>query len=1464
MDLNFILNHGDVPPPVPQPQINYYDVDYLRTMGMRNKADPYGSFNRTFIARCEGATSAEEYNTYMENYGIQELNWQNRAGLLNQTIHAIANLHVGYRTTCSLMGHSLGDICRRLVEEYGRNILKGLFVTGQAYDFKTSVANGDPVHMYDPIRDEDRWFTPKNVERSLDRVVIRYFPLSKVDYSYGNVPGYEPWNDYYSTIIEREGGSDLSGYCFFDDAYICRMAPAANSVMRKIKNTRTAGLSNVITRDWEQKITFTTPRLMLSEDDDLNPVDRHEYTLYMPSGDQNCVESAFLYLLRKICPGEQWGDWAKEIFKIMKTSGKKRKLKKVRKMGFTTKDLRVLYESAKTMGLFVHIYYEYDEVRWGDRIGKFGGGIIRNSEENENYNDHFCILQMNEQGFIFSNLLQYFNADSLSGVSNLLHAIAIYPHPPKKFFHSVVFRDEFRKAIEAVTSLKMKQYVAEMKGAEILKESEVVQDLKPLVEYQNNRYIRDLTNTLIFKERKHEISSSVIRKKKRNNLKPDTYIFAYDLETVLNSNDCQEKVWEPFRKTIYPNSEPLEVQIPFSAQWCVVNVSDDENGKYAKRKNDEGIQLNTYQSDLSPGATIPSPKPGEEPYKQANFLITNPVTEYGDYQLGKCVEDMLQNMANEVLNREGKYGVAYAHNGAGFDAYVVLQFCRYPVHRILKTSRGVMSVTIMVPVHDEGEIDVIDVPISLRDTRLHVAGSLAMLCKGFAVPKEWCKLDFPIGKVNYLNCYTPEVMEICKPYGENDVKALAFIIVQINKLIAESRWEPCDVHNSRPPIAQFLTCMSMVRASTRNHFLKSAKVPQDQLPKAIDVPALRIWLEKATIGGRVNAYAKTYVSKYWDLIVDAYMENDVEKLKELSIEIRKTNACMRVLDVTSLYPTTQAKCPMPTGKLFFMNEQEARESIDRMKCDECEKFYHLCEKHDLMKNGGGGDMRPFAIIRVKNLRWTEEAKKTQMRVMCARRLRKESMGGLEYSLENEEEMAARYYGEDMGDKPPIMPEVHAFTNIDLYWMEKSGFSFTIIDAFGFYVSGVYHSFIAPAFQERIQAKKDGNKLLSDFLKLNYNGSFGITAQQNITATTAVITLPEELRHLHPSDDLVVSHIIRNHSTELGPDEEIGDDSYMLPSGQTLLSKKKKSSVAEYYMEQSPVQIGCAILAYARHIMNLIMFPLPASHQTYTDTDSIALSEECCLQLEKAGIINNRDDAPLGTLKNDHLDGNGCEPRVVCSLIGTKKVKQHITLNEKGEIRVYNTFKGLNPADTNDRGEKMTGDYVEYHIASALNQISQFGSCAALKVSQWRKSLAFGVKIGEHMQEMAEETYMGHSKGLLMWKDEKSGNLFEFFIPHGSTMFSGLGAANENFLILKKDGSVCEHETVRKTYLKSLWEKNMHFYVKYFNMEQGGKTHDATHRLESTDYDFILKVFEKINGNVRNSGVDSSSCISSSY
>ena len=214
-----------------------------------------------------------------------------------------------------------------------------------------------------------------------------------------------------------------------------------------------------------------------------------------------------------------------------------------------------------------------------------------------------------------------------------------------------------------------------------------------------------------------------------------------------------------------------------------------------------------------------------------------------------------------------------------------------------------------------------------------------------------------------------------------------------------------------------------------------------------------------------------------------------------------------------------------------------------------------------------------------------------------------------------------------------------------------------------------------------------------------------------------------------------------------------------------MKKKKYEHIAETYCYQSPNQIGAAVLSYARHIMNLIMFNYSPNTQTYTDTDSITLSENNVDELKSLNLIDSSATAPLGTLKNDHAEDNGTEPRIFLSMIGGKKVKLHFTINQEGDIKLFNTFKGFNPA-TFVGNKKLYPIYADYLASKALFEINIKGTGSTTTVTSWKKTPAGGVRIENHLQTMDSETYISHSRGIGI-VNTGFGNKFECFVPWGS-------------------------------------------------------------------------------------------------
>jgi hypothetical protein len=1274
----------------------------------------------------------------------------------NSLIDCVNNLPNGYRTTLHLEGYPLGYLV--ILLRINQVDTSGLYFSGKCVNFRNVESDGV-------------------ISQEVESVDVREFPLDKVyfqdptaDFFNGdlftrieeflgdmNRIHLTSFREYIDSIESSMGGSDSNLYFLFSDCFICRRTnPRPPNCLKALTRiVKTGGLSNMLTEDYEFKFSFNGK----------------EYEVFIPDGKKQCfdrcVEHGFIVAnggdccydmnleselesglspsarLRTEIEGIQCDIKEKRILasnKNLDKVGLKDRAKYDKKFakGYTTNEMKkqsILY-AERDVNVYCYRYAKdglFDCCEIPDRPS--GMSTV-----------NVTLFKMTDSGKILSYDDPIFiNSETGSG---MLHAITVFPFNKNSLNGS---QKDFIKELEKHTTAYMDSIYARVKYVEETEES-----LSKLVEFQHSRYRECKTNTLIAHPDLMSDRMNVSNGGKRKiyhgyEEQKEYYVFVYDLETVCNTNNIQDQVYEPFRKiSEREDHAPLEAQIPFSAQWVPVNVSD--SGKYKRKKEKEEFYPRVEDvPDISPpieeGCCYPT---------YHDVMLDEVQTEYGDDLLGKCVEDMFMNVAMWIHTRGGRVGYMYAHNGCGFDAYVCLQFCRFPIKTLLKTSRGVLSMSVKVKVSNEDSEEEKFVYLVLRDTKVHVPGSLDALCKSFGVPKVWKKLDFPIQLIHAGNCYKKEVKEVCKPYGENDVKSLAFIVKKINEMIMNSDWEPASI-STKPPITQFLTCMSMVKASTRNHFIRHTRFGVKGLScHAVDVPALRHWLSEATMGGRVSAYGRTYLHYMFGEIIDCVNSKNIMRLQEIHKVILNEKSAMQVLDVTSLYPTAQSQCPMPVGALYSASISMCEESIQSVGCKKCEEIHTLCTTHR-----DDRDMRPFLIILVKNC----IPGKSSERNYIGRKLYSDNKTGLGllYSLETREEVNARYGKE-------VLREIQAYCNVDLYWMRKQGYTFDIVGGFGWGVSMIYKSFIEPAFEKRIKAKQDGNKVLSDFYKLNYNSAYGVTAQRDITDCGFVADVPEELRELHYMDPAIYKLLSSgdvNKEKRMDVDENL-IESIPLRNGQVYFVKEKKEHLNEFYQAQSPMQIGCAVLAWSRHIMNLIMFDFPVETMTYTDTDSICISDKIVQDVlrKTPHLIDGKADAWLGSLKNDHAEDNGAEPRVIASFIGTKKVKMHITLNEEGKVKIFNTFKGLNPScNDSETGRRMHTDYVDNITSQALLEINEKGYMNPIEVSQWKRNLENGITIGTHQQKSEMETYLDHSVGVYFVLDDFN-NFYEFFSPHG--------------------------------------------------------------------------------------------------
>lgn len=1219
--------------------------------------------------------------------------------------------------------------------------------------------------------------------------------------------------NYVDMVTRASGGSDRSFMLFGENGHITKRFEVFHSrnnsqSIRRARSIRTAGIRQVLLEDFvgefqhreESRSCFTK--------------------VYIPGGIRNCFLACIRWCYVQNCKDEnmtrnleslelaQDSDMLSSsdsvlqfdeescykridniLERVMRRRAKQRDIEDVRdymkryKNGFPTVELNQICAL---------LYFEYgiEVFFWRiDSEGRWFDVIDYPSDTIEPPPRKLCLFQLDDQGSVLNiqKSKKEIEEEVLTtgledgSLGHMTHAVSVFPIP-SYFTQDVNFQNRRtdRKRFKDALNMKTESYFKSIYDKMFYNGDINFGNIQQLVQYQNHRYRLRETKTLIFdlptflnaqppdtkrlcfgNVPTHDNTSKkdkLLISKMNEREYPRVWVFAYDLETVRNKADIQHLVYPPFRKTIMDidSYDLQDCQIPFSFQYIGVNV--DDTGTFFRRKIQEDIKPLCYPCDHP---------------KYECYLTEKPTTVYGEhFLLGECIEEGLCQIAAYVHSFKGEQAYLFAVNGSKFDSLISILYHRFEMVHILKTARGILTVSLRVPIvkptHDSYDYRTDENPkitIKLHDISLLVPGSLARLCKGFEVPKEYCKLDFPIQMVNARNCYEPKIREACGEYGENDVMALGWIIRKVNELIGNSIWNPCDVRSDRPPVTQFVTCMGMIRKSTKAHFDKL--LPHSLQPKAIDIPALRSWLIQAAIGGRVTAYAKTYASKFTNQILSAALQRNQSELKDLYSLMMAEKQCMQCLDVTSLYPFVMDSCPLPMGGLHSIDIETCKRHIDIIHCTKCDELRQLCQEHRYRWVSNDRNLRPFSIILVKNIRFSGD--KENIQNLCPRKtysIPGDKPCGILYSLENSEDYFKRTNGKE------TLRDVSSFSNIDLYWMRRQGYTFEIIGGFSFSVLNIYNTFIGPAFQIRIDAKKAGNKLLSDFMKLNYNGAYGITIQQDIEQSFFLARIDDEMVNMDPREPSVRNAIYkscqRNQNKEgLVCSEELTGEAVYFPNGQGCFQKRKKEHLAEYFSEQSPMQIGAAILAYARHVGNLILFNKSPYEYTYTDTDSFCLGEGA-IQSDEAlkNMIMNQDDAPLGSLKNDHAENNGTEPRIFLSLIGAKKVKCHFTINEEGDVKIYNTFKGLHVScDVDDK--KINSEYAEYITTKVLIDVNQRNASDPVLVQSWRRDMRHGVSISNHLHILDTNTYFDDHVGLR--SENTPHGLVEFFVPFGSDL-----------------------------------------------------------------------------------------------
>jgi hypothetical protein len=1175
--------------------------------------------------------------------------------------------------------------------------------------------------------------------------------------------------------------------------------------------------------------------------------------LIVPGGIRNCVDQCIVEVLIRRGKGEGEAERMRQSVEDrvvtemyergMSGNGKRRAEDFYRKkyhnqiaVGYSGRELlRVKRVWWELHGVLVRVFYEYNRkrgegVRMGD-VYEVGGSDVPEGRPNHNV----VILRMYDDGTLYvrnenqgGEMKDYVEDESVN-VGKILHAITFYPPFSGNAYKShIEMRREVKKKIERMTIpfMKERRDFSALRKVSAEVRGDLFERVGDLGEYQKLRWKEKRVGNLFYKEGEEEEGSGERggggrgrgggggRKWEFRPQKKDRpLVVAYDIETVELTAEAMlagkvdlSLIGGYSREAVEAGYITDESQIPYSIQWVPINLSDE--GEHKARKVAKGGFVLSYEwlGPPTKGERFEWVTMGNKRVRTDWVMLDTVKVEYGKRELlGECVHDFIERVAEYALESELCGGVyCYAHNGSGFDSYIILKYnTKYTIAKRLKTSRGVLSLTLEYPYvdHSAGGKEKI-LMVHFLDTKLFLNFSLHKICKDFKVPAEWSKLDFPITRVNWKNCYDPEVKEVAEPYGINDVKSLACIVKMLNRMLTFQKGEvliagqeeyvvvphhppsqseegaaekvmtsltAVSTTQLKPPVLQFVTFMSFVKKMLNSYF-HSAGIPK---PISLDVSVLRGWVKRASMGGRVSAYARGYVCKYWGEYVRAYLNQDVDAARGVMQKVREEREGRVVLDITSLYPVALAECPMPNGEMYNLSsEQECSELVRAVGCERCEAIMELCPSH----KGVGG--RDFGIVLVRGVRMGEEGKRG-LRPYCGRRAPLLKEKGLQYTLEDRGEMGKRLRDgmkrswEEMDEEgEEVSCEVEAYTNVDFYWMLKAGFVFEkYVGGFAWKSGDAFRNFIEGGFAMRVKSKREGNQCLQLTLKLMLNGSFGVHSQRDVVEKEVIAKIPEELRHLHHTDKRIVEYVCKHHIGALDPRFKITDVKYF-ENGQAGITGKMKEDFGESLTGYSPNHVGAAVLAWSRHIMNLCMFAIDGDC-IYTDTDSLCVSSSVYQWMCENTALIDESGKKLGTYKNDHGEGfsPGEDPRILFSAIGAKKVKMHCVVGKSGELRLFNTYKGfLQQGVCPKTGKKYSADRLSYQQSKALLEIFYNGSPEARRAQRWSRSEEVGVRIEKDVAVSCDSgTYLGYCKAFTSCPDGPTGESRVFrVVPHGST------------------------------------------------------------------------------------------------
>ena len=668
-----------------------------------------------------------------------------------------------------------------------------------------------------------------------------------------------------------------------------------------------------------------------------------------------------------------------------------------------------------------------------------------------------------------------------------------------------------------------------------------------------------------------------------------------------------------------------------------------------------------------------------------------------------CINEMLDHVLSfkgepkKIKNKIVEYDLyLIAHNGSGFDSYVVLNNLPQwrSVVKTIKNGAGIVSLKIFNGYADP--VKKIPQYVHFRCGRVHINQKLGKIGESYKLQESLLKQELEHDDI-YEDTFEAKENEWL-PYVKNDVLSTAFCYAKYTV--------------GKEELTNFGMKNSLTLPSLANKYFNSLKHENDEPIYTYTDPFMRNFVRKAIKGGRCNAFNQYYKSEISDEVFNIIS-------KELNVDKDGSNVC----DILEKYFEFLNKYEKEYEKEFDSKYNDYRDINQKEKEKYVNKKPNKLPIHNNLSklNLKKTQMCYDATSLYPSAMWdcNSDYPKIETGFAFKRHMNKtyvEAFNNQTFNEDGDESaiLTIKYYNprdlifQHLPVKEKVKKiEVNRMRNgyiidtlisVDICEIVKIGGKVIeiyegVIYRENFKVSP-FRRVIEKLFGLRQKYKDEKNDLMQGLVKLIMNNLYGVQIRKDINES---YSCKSETWMKTEFDENVLEY-------------------WRLPNGNYIVKMKKDDGLDDDcdITNTLPAVLGAFILANSRRIMNKFIREVNGFYENnvyYTDTDSLYIEKKYWDLLDKANLVGDN----LCQGKNDYKSGG-----IFYGLYLAPKIKYCLTIDEYGIIKEHKTFKGFNDS-------KRLLDRSQYFKMKEGEKIS------AMLPKSWKKSFDNGVIIPKKMR-----------------------------------------------------------------------------------------------------------------------------------